>query len=211
VESGDQTFQEHFTKASSSLLLLTWSFLTLFALGIGDLVLLLLGNTWAEAASVAPLLIAIGAFQIPVSIFSGVVEVRNKFEKAYVAEVILLGIQVASIIALIGQITDLTTSVCIMGSITLLRLFWYAGILISDKVLEFRSFFASVFMAGCTAAILYYLHLSLESAIRSSNSGIEHAPLLVSSLLGLILILMISSTSHGRRKFREFAWLIQDN
>jgi hypothetical protein len=66
-------------------------------------------------------------------------------------------------------------------------------------------------MAGCTAAILYYLHLSLESAIRSSNSGIEHAPLLVSSLLGLILILMISSTSHGRRKFREFAWLIQDN
>jgi hypothetical protein len=211
VDSGRETFRLLFTRASASLILLTWSCFTLLAVGIGDLVLLLLGSKWTEAASVAPLLIAIGAFQIPVSIFSGMVEVRNKFEKAYVAEILLLAIQVGSVIAVIGQISDLAISVSIMGIIMVIRFFWYAGILISERVLESRAFFMSTLISGCSSAILYYFHSSLGGAIASLNLGLAHIPFIVSCLLGILFILMISLNGRGRRALRDFAWLIQDN
>ena len=210
-DAGGGLFRDSFSKASASLIFLTWTSFTLLALGIGDIVLLLLGSTWIEASSAAPLLLALGAVQIPVSIFSGVVEVRDKYEKAYVADITLVIIQVAAVLAAFSQLLNLNALVLFMCIVMSIRFLWYAVILIIERVLDWRQLTYSVLVSGCTSAALFFLQTKLLEAVSASAPDFKASSLVASSLLGLVIVLVLALTSQGKKTLRSFTWLIQDN
>lgn len=198
------------TKASGAVVILVWTLFTICALGIQNLVCILLGTNWALASSVAPFLFGIGAIQIPVVVLSTVVETHLLFKKAYLAETLLVFLQAAGIVFFFEKIADLNFIITLMGAAMALRFLCYLGILVQRKFVDGILISKYLVVALLVSASFWLLHALLTMMLTFINCPTNAVQLIASAILGSIWFASLSVTKVGRTVFRDFSWLIKD-
>lgn len=208
--SGENQIRLLLTKATGSLIFLSWTIFTICALGIQNLVAILLGGNWSIAAIVAPLLFAIGALQIPVVILSTVVETQLLFRKAYLAESFLLLLQGAALVVYFGNIGNLTFIILLMGIVMALRFIIYMRILAERKLVDSYSISIYSLVALLASMCFGLLHKLTSFTLISMSLPDSFVSLLASSILGLVWLCLLLLTRRGKNLLKDFSWLIKE-
>lgn len=209
LKSGESKSESlNFTKSIGAVTILLWPSLIISSMIVQQLTLILFGPNWVLAASITPILFIAGGLQIPVVLMSTAVETNLLFRKTYLAESVILGLQIAFFILAWGKL-DLLSVAIEMALVMSLRFVFYLWILSGQQLLGIypiaRSMILALVICALVAASLFFSKLLLVSLCNFDDSL---STLLAGALVAVAWLFFILFTRKGKITTTRFVWLI---